>query len=124
MIKRSLGFYIACFIGFILIFLVVGGALQFFAGDGLNDMESNYTKESRSRLIREYAKENSVYTVTKLNIEERGGILAKYHEYYVTMDDGSGKAKTIKVDAELYYSLNVGDKVDYQGNIVTSSSGK
>ena len=124
MIKRSLGFYIACFIGFLLVALVVGGALQFFVGDSLSAMESNYTKESRSRLIREYAEENSVYAVTKLNMEERGGILAKYHEYYVTIDDGSGKAKTIKVDAEVYYSLNVGDKVDYQGNIVTSSSGK
>ena len=124
MIKRSLGFYIACFIGFLLVALVVGGALQFFVGDGLSAMESNYTKESRSRLIREYAKENSVYTVTKLNTEEHGGILAKYHEYYVTIDDGSGKAKTIKVDAEVYYSLNIGDKIDYQGNPVTSSSGK
>lgn len=124
MIKRSLGFYIACFIGSLLVALVVGGALQLFGSGHINELESNYTKESRSRLIREYAKENSVYTVTKLNMEERGGILAKYHEYYVTMDDGSGKAKTIKVDAELYYSLNVGDKVDYQGNLLTSSSGK
>lgn len=124
MIKRSLGFYIACFIGSLLVALVVGGALQFFVGDGLSAMESNYTKESRSRIIREYAKENSVYTVTKLNTEERGGILAKYNEYYVTMEDGSGKAKTIKVDAEVYYYLNVGDRVDYLGNILTSSSGK
>ena len=124
MIKRSLGFYIACFIGSLLVALVVGGALQFFVGDGLSAMESNYTKESRSRLIREYAKENSVYTVTKLNKNERGGILAKYNEYYVTLDDGSGKAKTITVAADLYYSLNIGDKVDYQGNIITSSSGK
>ena len=124
MIKRSLGFYIACFIGSLLVALVVGGALQLFGNGHINEIESNYTKESRSRLIREYAKENSVYTVTKLNMEERGGILAKYHEYYVTLDNGSGKAKTIKVDAEVYYSLNVGDKVDYQGNPVTSSSGK
>lgn len=124
MIKRSLGFYIACSIVVILIVMVLGGVLQFFGSGHFNELESNYTKESRSRLIREYAKENSVYTVTKLNTEERGGILAKYHEYYVTMDDGSGKAKTIKVDAELYYSLNVGDKVDYRGNILTSSSGK
>lgn len=124
MIKRSLGFYIACFIGFLLVALVAGGVLQLFGGGYLSEAESNYTKESRSRIIREYAKENSVYTVTKLNKEERGGILAKYNEYYVTLDDGSGKAKTVTVTADLYYSLNLGDKVDYQGNIVTSSSGK
>lgn len=124
MIKRSLGFYIACFIGFLLISLVVGGALQLFGSGHLSEVESNYTKESRSRIIKEYAKENSVYTVTKLNKEELGGILAKYNEYYVTLDDGSGKAKTVTVTADLYYSLNIGDKVDYQGNIVTSSSGK
>ena len=124
MIKRSLGLYIARSIAVILVVAIMGGILQFFGSGHFNEIESNYTKESRARMIQEYAKENSVYTVTKLNTEERGGILAKYHEYYVTMDDGSGKAKTIKVDAELYYSLNVGDKVDYQGNILTSSSGK
>ena len=124
MIKRSLGFYVACFIGFLLVTLVLGGALQLFGSTHLSEAESNYTKESRSRIIKEYAKENSVYTVTKLNKEERGGILAKYHEYYVTLDDGSGKARTVTVAADLYYSLNIGDKVDYQGNIVTSSSGK
>lgn len=124
MIKRSLGFYIACFIGFLLVVLVLGGVLQLFGSGHINEIESNYTKESRSRIIREYAKETSVYTVTKLNMEEHGGILAKYNEYYVTMDDGSGKAKTITVDADVYYSLNTGDKVDYQGNIVTSPSGK
>lgn len=124
MIKRSLGFYVACFIGFLLVTLVLGGVLQLFGSSHLSEAESNYTKESRSRIIKEYAKESSVYTVTKLNKEEHGGILAKYHEYYVTLDDGSGKAKTITVEADLYYSLNIGDKVDYQGNIVTYSSGK
>lgn len=119
MIKRSLGFYVACFIGFLLVVLVLGGVLQL--SGHISEVESNYTKESRSRLISDYAKENTVYTVTKLNIEERGGILAKYHEYYVTLDDGSGKAKTITVEAGLYYSLNVGDKVDYKGNILDSS---
>ena len=54
-------------------------------------------------------------------MEEHGGILAKYHEYFVTVEDGSGKAKTITVEAGLYYSLNVGDKVDYKGNILSSS---
>jgi hypothetical protein len=38
-----------------------------------------------------------------------------------TVEDGSGKAKTITVEAGLYYSLNVGDKVDYKGNILGSS---
>lgn len=122
MIKRSLGFYIACFIGFLLVVLVLGGVLQLSGSIGT--AESDYTKESRSRVIREYAEENTVYTVTKLNMEERGGILAKYNEYYVTIEDGSGKAKTITVDADVYYSLNIGDKVDYQGNIVASPSGK
>lgn len=124
MIKRSLGFYIACSIVVLLIIMILGGVLQFFGSGYINEIESNYTKESRSRVISDYAKENSVYTVTKLNTEERGGILAQYNEYYVTMDDGSGKAKTITVDADVYYSLNIGDKVDYQGNIVTSPSGK
>lgn len=101
---------------------VVGGVLQL--SGYLSKVESNYTKESRSRIIKVCAKENSVYTVTKLNKEEHGGFLAKYNEYYVTLDAGSGKARTIKVAADLYYSLNIGDKVDYQGNIVTSSSGK
>lgn len=122
MIKRSLGFYVACFIGFLLVTSVVGGVLQL--SGYLSKAESNYTKESRSRIIKEFANKNAVYTVTKLNMEERGGILAKYHEYYVTLDDGSGKAKTITVEAGLYYSLNVGDKVDYKGNILTSYSGK
>ena len=124
MIKRSLGFYVACFIGFLLAVLVLGGIVQLFGSGYLSEAESNYTKESRSRIIKEYAEENSVYTVTKLNMEERGGILAKYNEYFVTMDDGSGKVETIKVNAEVYYSLNIGDKVDYQGNIVSSSLGK
>ena len=119
MIKRSLGFYIACFIGFLLVVLVLGGVLQL--SGHLSKAESDYTKESRSRIIEDYAKETTVYTVTKLNMEERGGILAKYHEYYVTLDNGSGKAKTITVEAGLYYSLNVGDKVDYKGNILGSS---
>lgn len=119
MIKRSLGFYIACFIGFLLVTSVVGGVLQL--SGYLSKAESDYTKESRSRVIEDYAKENTVYTVAKLNMEERGGILAKYHEYYVTLDDGSGKVKTITVEAGLYYSLNVGDKVDYKGNILGSS---
>lgn len=101
-----------------------GGVLQLCGSGYLSEAESNYTKESRSRIIRKYVKENSVYTVTKLNTEERGGILAKYNEYYVTMDDGSGKAETITVDAEVYYSLNIGDKVNYKGNIVSSSQGK
>ena len=124
MIKRSLGFYVACFIGFLLVVLIAGGVLQLVGSGHISEVESNYTKESRARLISDYAKENTVYTVTKLNMEERGGILAKYHEYYVTLDDGSGKAKTITVEAGLYYSLNVGDKVDYKGNILTSYSGK
>lgn len=124
MIKRSLGFYVACFIGFLLVVLIAGGVLQLVGSGHISEVESNYTKESRSRIIREFANENAVYTVTKLNMEERGGILAKYHEYYVTLDDGSGKAKTITVESGLYYSLNVGDKVDYKGNILTSYSGK
>lgn len=119
MIKRSLGFYVACFIGFLLVTSAVGGVLQL--SGYLSKAESNYTKESRSRIIKEFANENAVYTVTKLNMEERGGILDKYHEYFVTVEDGSGKAKTIMVEAGLYYSLNVGDKVDYKGNILGSS---
>ena len=119
MIKRSLGFYIAFFIGFLLVVSVLGGVLQL--SGHLSKAESDYTKESRSRIIKEFANENAVYTVTKLNMEERGGILARYHEYFVTVEDGSGKAKTITVEAGLYYSLNVGDKVDYKGNILGSS---
>lgn len=121
MIKRSLGFYVACFIGFLLLVLILGGIVQLFGSGYLSKVESDYTKESRSRIIKEFANENAVYTVTKLNMEERGGILAKYHEYYVTVEDGSGKVKTITVEAGLYYSLNVGDKVDYKGNILDSS---
>ena len=120
MIKRSLGFYVACFIGFLLVVLVLGGGVLQLSGY-LSKAKSNYTKESRSRVIKEYTKENTVYTVTKLNMEEHGGILDKYHEYFVTVEDGSGKAKTITVEAGLYYSLNVGDKVDYKGNILGSS---
>lgn len=122
MIKRSLGFYVACFIGFLLVVLILGGVFQL--SGSISTAESDYTKESRSRIIKEFANENAVYTVTKLNMEERGGILARYHEYFVTVEDGSGKAKTITVEAGLYYSLNVGDKVDYKGNPVTSSFGK
>lgn len=118
-IKRSLGFYVACFIGFLLVVLVLGGVLQL--SGSISTAESGYTKESRSRIIKEFANENAVYTVTKLNMEEHGGILDKYHEYFVTVEDGSGKAKTITVEAGLYYSLNVGDKVDYKGNILGSS---
>ena len=119
MIERSLGFYVACFIGFLLVVLVLGGVLQL--SGSISTAESDYTKESRSRVIREYAEENTVYTVAELNMEERGGILARYNEYFVTVEDGSGKAKTLTVEAGLYYSLNVGDKVDYKGNILSSS---
>lgn len=119
MIKRNLDSYVAWFFGFLVVVLALGGALRL--SGSISTVESNYTKESRSRVIKEYAKENTVYTVTKLNMEERGGILARYHEYFVTVEDGSGKAKTITVEAGLYYSLNVGDKVDYKGNPLGSS---
>ena len=47
-----------------------------------------------------------------------------YNEYYVSVSDGSGKVETIMVGTEVYYSLNVSDKIYYRGNIVSSSHGK
>ena len=41
--------------------------------------------------------------------------------YYVTMKDDNGNVRTIKVDSTTYYSLNVGDTVDYRGHLVGSS---
>lgn len=42
--------------------------------------------------------------------------------YYVTMKDDNGNVQTIKVDSTTYYSLNVGDTVNYKGQLVSSSN--
>jgi hypothetical protein len=37
------------------------------------------------------------------------------------MVDGDGNVQTITVDSKTYYSLNIGDTVNYKGQLVSSS---
>lgn len=115
------GFYVAYFIILLFIIAVIGGIVEAYNSHGsLSDaITSDYYRSERSRIIRE----NKTYTVTKLNYEKDKAFSVDFDTYYVTMRDDNGNVQTIKVDSTTYYSLNIGDTVNYKGQLVSSSGG-
>lgn len=113
------GFYVAYFIILLFIIAVIGGIVEAYNSHGsLSDaITSDYYRSERSRIVRE----NKTYTVTKLNYEKDKAFSVDFDTYYVTMRDDNGNVQTIKVDSTTYYSLNIGDTVNYKGQLVSSS---
>lgn len=116
--NSKVGFYVAYVILAIFVIAVIGGVVQAYNSgvsfvDGLT---SDYYRAERSRII----KKNKTYTVTKLNYEKDKAFSIDFDTYYVTIKDGDGNVQTIKVDSTTYYSLNVGDTVNYKGQLVSS----
>lgn len=113
------GIYVAYFIILLFIIAVIGGIVEAYNSHGsLSDaITSDYYRSERSRIIRE----NKTYTVTKLNYEKDKAFSVDFDTYYVTMRDDNGNVQTIKVDSTTYYSLNIGDTVNYKGQLVSSS---
>ena len=117
--ESKLGYYLVGSIGILFVVAVVGGIVEMYNSNGsVSDaLTSDYYQSERSRII----KENKTYTVTKLNYEKDKALSIDFDTYYVTMKDDDGKVQTIKVDSTTYYSLNVGDTVNYRGQLVNSS---
>lgn len=117
--RYKLGFYLIYSLIAILLFAIAGGVISIINSyTSVNDaLTSDYYRFERSRII----KENKTYTVTKLNYEKDKALSIDFDTYYVTMKDDNGNVQTIKVDSTTYYSLDVGDKVNYKGQLVSSS---
>lgn len=117
--NSKLGYYLIYSILAIFVIAVIGGVVEFYNSNGsVSDaITSDYYRAERSRII----KESKTYTVTKLNYEKDKALSIDFDTYYVTMKDDNGNVQTIKVDSTTYYSLNVGDTVNYKGQIVGSS---
>lgn len=115
----KLGFYLTYALIAILLIAIVGGIVQIVDSYGSvsDSLTSDYYRSERSRII----KENKTYTVTKLNYEKDRALSIDFDTYYVTMKDDNGDVQTITVDSTTYYSLNVGDSVNYKGQPVGSS---
>lgn len=113
------GIYVAYFIILLFIIAVIGGIVEAYNSHGsISDaLTSDYYRSERSRIIRE----NKTYIVTKLNYEKDKAFSVDFDTYYVTMRDDNGNVQTIKVDSTTYYSLNIGDTVNYKGQLVSSS---
>lgn len=117
--RYKLGFYLTYSLIAILLIAIVGGIVEIYNSHGLvtDALTSDYYRIERARII----KESKTYTVTKLNYEKDSVMFSDWDTYYVTMKDDDGKVQTIKVDSTTYYSLNVGDSVNYKGQLVSSS---
>lgn len=117
--RYKLGFYLIYSLIAILLFAIAGGVISIINSyTSVNDaLTSDYYRFERSRII----KENKTYTVTKLNYEKDRALSIDFDTYYVTMKDDNGNVQTIKVDSTTYYSLDVGDTVNYKGQLVISS---
>ena len=117
--ENKLGYYLVGSLAVILVIAVIGGIVEIYNSNGsvTDALTSDYYRSERSRII----KENKTYTVTKLNYEKDSVMFNDWDTYYVTMKDDDGKVQTIKVDSTTYYSLNVGDSVNYKGQPVGSS---
>ena len=117
--NSKLGYYLVYSILAIFVITVIGGVVEFYNSNGsVSDaITSDYYRSERSRII----KENKTYTVSKLNYEKDRALSIDFDTYYVTMKDDNGNVQTIKVDSTTYYSLNVGDTVNYKGQLVSSS---
>ena len=117
--SSKLGYYLVGSIAILFVVAVIGGIVEMYNSNGsVSDaLTSDYYRSERSRII----KENKTYTVTKLNYEKDRALSIDFDTYYVTMKDDNGNVQTIKVDSTTYYSLNVGDTVNYKGQLVSSS---
>lgn len=116
--NSKLGYYLAGSIVILFMVAVIGGVVEAYNSNGsvTDALTSDYYHSERSRII----KENKTYTVTKLNYEKDRALSIDFDTYYVTMKDDNGDVQTIKVDSTTYYSLNVGDTVNYKGQLVSS----
>lgn len=117
--NSKLGYYLVGSLAIILLIAVIGGIVEMYNSNGsvTDALTSDYYRMERSRMI----KESKTYTVTKLNYEKDRALSVDYDTYYVTMKDDNGAVQTITVDSTTYYSLNVGDTVNYKGQPVGSS---
>lgn len=117
--NSKIGFYVAYSIIVLFVIAVIGGVVQAYNSDVsfVDGLTSDYYKAERSRII----KENKTYTVTKLNYEKDKAFSIDFDTYYVTIKDDDGNIQTIKVDSTTYYSLNIGDTVNYKGQPVSSN---
>lgn len=117
--SSKLGYYLVGSIAILFVIAVIGGIVEIYNSNGsvTDALTSEYYRSERSRII----KENKTYTVTKLNYEKDTVMFNDWDTYYVTIKDDDGKVQTIKVDSTTYYSLNVGDSVNYKGQPVSSS---
>ena len=117
--NNQIGYYLVYFIAVVFVVAVIGGIVEAYNSHGsiTDALTSDYYRSERSRII----KENKTYTVTKLNYEKDKAFSIDFDTYYVTMVDDNGNVQTIKVDSTTYYSLNVGDTVNYKGQLISSS---
>lgn len=115
----KLGYYLVGSIALLFVVAVIGAIVEVYNSNGsiTDALTSDYYRMERSRIV----KESKTYTVTKLNYEKDSELSIDFDTYYVTMKDDDGKVQTIKVDSTTYYSLNVGDTVNYKGQPVSSS---
>lgn len=118
--ESKAGYFLAFSILAVLVIAVIGGIVEVYNSNGSfsDALTSDYYRMERSRII----KESKTYTVTKLNYEKDSVMFSDWDTYYVTMKDDNGNVQTIKVDSTTYYSLNVGDTVNYKGQLVSSSN--
>lgn len=117
--NSKLGYYLVGSIAVLFVIAVIGGIVEMYNSNGsvTDALTSDYYRMERSRIV----KESKTYTVTKLNYEKDKALSIDFDTYYVTMKDDDGKVQTITVDSKTYYSLNVGDSVNYKGQPVSSS---
>lgn len=117
--NSKLGYYLVGSIAVLFVIAVIGGIVEMYNSNGsvIDALTSDYYRMERSRIV----KESKTYTVTKLNYEKDKALSIDFDTYYVTMKDDDGKVQTITVDSKTYYSLNVGDSVNYKGQPVSSS---
>lgn len=118
--NNRIGYYLVYFIAVVFVVAVIGGIVEVYNSHGsiTDALTSDYYRSERSRII----KENKTYTVTKLNYEKDKAFSIDFDTYYVTMVDDNDNVQTITVDSKTYYSLNVGDMVNYKGQLVSSSN--
>lgn len=114
------GYYVVYSILVLFVIAVIGGIVEAYNSHGsvTDALTSDYYRMERSRII----KESKTYTVAKLNYEKDSVMFTDWDTYYVTMKDDDGNVQTITVDSKTYYSLNVGDTVNYKGQLVSSSN--
>lgn len=76
----------------------------------LHNIDTNYQERVEENLFNKYR----VWQVTKLIKEEEVGLLSVGYNYLVVAEY-EGRVKTFSVSRSTYYSLEVGDSIDYEG---------